>query len=108
MLPALSALESMDKEFEILKTHEGRVRITTFSMWKSWKISLLLMFRYGFYRWGIYIPPITDEAIHPNYIRGNLKISAGWDNWYGYDWFAANDITDQFLTDFYHKHCTKK
>lgn len=98
----------MDKEFEFHTTHEGRARITTFSFWRSWKLSLLLMFRYGFLRWGIYIPPFTDEAIHPSYYRGKLKILAGWDNWFGYDWFAANEETDIFLKNIYDKHCHSK
>jgi hypothetical protein len=66
------------------------------------------MFRYGFFRWGVYIPPITDEAIYPSYYRGNRKIEAGWDNWFGYDWFASTPETDEFLLSFYEKHCKRK
>jgi len=66
------------------------------------------MIRYGFYRWGIYVPPITDEAVHLNYYRGKLKIESGWDNWYGYDWFSSNKETDEFLIRFYEKHCRSK
>ena len=95
----------MDKYFHIHKTANDRVVISTFSFLKSWKVSLLLMFRYGFYRWGPYVPPITDEAVHPSFLRGKLKIHTGWDNWEGYDWFAENEETDKFLIKFYEKHC---
>jgi hypothetical protein len=97
--------------FELHTTGEGRVRITTFGVWRSWKVSLLLVFRHGFYRRGVYMPritEITDEAIHPSYHRGKLKILAGWDNWCGYDWFANDEATDAFLRDFYDKHCRGK
>lgn len=98
----------MRKEFQISTTHDGRPRITTFSLCQSWRVSLLLMFRYGFYRWGMYVPPITDEAIHLSYFRGRLKIDSGWDNWFGYDWYSANSETDAFLLRFYEKHCCSK
>ena len=98
----------MSKKFELHTTHEGRIRITTFGFWRSWKVSLLLMFRYGFFRWGSYVPPVTDEAIHLSYIRGKLKILSGWDNWFGYDWFADNVQTDPFIEKFYYKHCHGK
>jgi hypothetical protein len=98
----------MKDGFELLTAEEGRIRITTFGVWRSWKVSLLLMFRYGFYRRGVYIAPITDDAIHPSYYRGKLKILAGWDNWFGYDWFADNEATNTFLRDFYDKHCHEK
>jgi hypothetical protein len=58
----------------------------------------------GFWRWGIYIPPITDEAIYPSYIRWGLKIMSGWDNWVGYDFLSANAKTDHFLEQFIGKH----
>ena len=98
----------MSKDFEFLTTHEGRFRITTFGFWRSWKVSLLLMFRYGFSRKGTYIAPFTDDAIHPYYIKGELKIAAGYDNWFGYDWFSYNVQTDQFVKNFYEKHCRGK
>ena len=98
----------MSPKAEISLAHNGRVRITTFDVWTSWKISLLLMLRYGFFRWGTYIPPITDEAVHPSYYRLKLKIHAGWDSWFGYDWLAENEATDVFLKVFYQKHLRKQ
>jgi len=95
----------MQKRFELSRTAEGRVCISTFSAKGAWKVSLLLMLRYGFYRWGVYIPPLTDEAVYPRFHRGKLKIESGWDHWQGYDWFATNEATDQFLERFYYKHC---
>jgi hypothetical protein len=98
----------MNKKFEIGETVSGRVCISTFGYWMSWKVSLLLTFRYGFYRFGLYVPPITDEAVHPRFHRGALVIESGWDNWHGYDWFAGNEDTDKFLRLFYEKHCKDK
>lgn len=100
--------EAMSKGFEIRENASGRIVISTFSFWRSWKVSLLLMFRYGFYRWGAYVPPITDEAVHPRFHRGKLVIESGWDNWFGYDWFATNEETDIFLSNFYDRHCRGK
>ena len=67
-------------------------------------MSRLLMFRHGFFRWGIYTPPIADEAIFPSYVRWKLKIYSGWDNWIGYDFLSANDKTDMFLDRFVLRH----
>ena len=66
------------------------------------------MLRYGFYRSGGFVPAVTDEAVYPDFIRGKYKIQSGWDTWYGYDWFADNEATDKFLTQFYNKHCNGK
>lgn len=98
----------MSKGFEFLRTAEGRPRITTFSKWKAWKVNFLLTFRYGFNRSGSHIPAITDEAIYPSFVKDKLQIEAGWDNWFGYDWFSSNESTDEFLSSFYEKHCYKR
>ena len=98
----------MKDGFEILDTADGFARITTFSVKKARRVSLLLMFRYGFIRWGIYIPPITDDGIYPSYYRWRMKILHGWDNWFGYDWFATNQKKSDFLIKFYSKHCKKE
>ena len=96
------------QRMELMTTANGRASIQTDSRKLSWFISLKLMFRYGFVRWGIYIPPvIADEAIHFSYYRFNLKILAGWDHWSGYYFFADNIETDEFLIKFYNKHCVK-
>lgn len=100
--------QAMSKGFEVRDNASGRVTISTFSFWRSWKVSLLLMLRYGFYRWGPYVPPITDEAVHPRFHRGKLIIESGWDNWFGYDWSGTNRETDIFLLDFYERHCREK
>ena len=82
----------------------GHVWIQTESKAIAKKIGRLLMFRYWFFRWGLFVPPITDEAIFPDYRRGKLRIHAGWDNWVGYDFVSANDATDKFLRRFVDKH----
>ena len=98
----------MKKEFEIRQIANGRLCISTFGLWRSWRVSLLLMFRYGFSRRGRFIPPVTDEAVYPRFHRCSLVIESGWDNWFGYDWFASNKETDEFLKQFYDKHCYRK
>lgn len=90
---------------EIIKTHDGFVRIVTFSRYQSWKISLLLMVRHRFRRRGDYMPATTDQAIFPSYYRGQLEILSGWDIWFGYDWIASNEQTNVFLTQFYGQYC---
>lgn len=66
------------------------------------------MFRYGFWRWGVYLPAITDEAIYPDFVRFGLRIHSGWDNCSGYDLLAANAASDRFLRRFYEKHCASR
>lgn len=83
----------------------GLAWISTHSRSEYWRLCFLLVFRHGFVRWGRYIPPITDEAIFPDYVRFGLRIHAGWDNWMGYDLLAANQRTDDFLRHFYLRHC---
>ncbi len=96
-----------EDNFDTLETAEGFYRITTFGVYKSWKVSLLLMFRYGFWRWGFYMPPIAGEGIFPNFRRGRLNIYTGYDDWFGYDWFARDAESDRFLRKFYEKHLSK-
>lgn len=83
----------------------GRVSLESQSYWTSWRISILLMFKYGFKRKGVYIPPVTDESIYPDYIKEGVKIYSGWDNWTEYYWSADNEEADRFLKKFYDKHC---
>ena len=84
----------------------GFCKIETDSLLIRIKLGLLLTFRYGFYRWGAWIPAVTDEAIHPSFIRFRKCILVGWDNWSGYYLFADNEESDKFLRLFYNKHCT--
>ena len=86
----------------------GFARITTFSLWQRARLGFLLTFRYGFWRWGSWIPPIADDAIYPDFIRGRKRILAGWDNWFGYDFLAKDPETDAFLREFYTNHCGKQ
>ena len=86
------------------KAANGHVWLHTESRRKAWKVSILLMFRYGFWRWGVWIPGVTDEAIYPDFRRGALRIHSGWDNWVGHDFLAANKQSDVFLTSFARRH----
>jgi hypothetical protein len=96
----------MDNSRVLLDTAaNGFARISTFSYSRRMRLALLLTFRYGFWRWGPWIPPITDDAIYPDFIRGAKRILAGWDNWFGYDFLADNAETDIFLRRFFEKHC---
>lgn len=83
---------------------DGHVWIRTESKAAFKRIRRTLIFRHGFIRWGSWIPPITDEAIFPDYIRWGLRIRSGWDNWVGFDFLAANNATDTFLIAFADKY----
>ena len=97
----------MDKSIYLDKAANGHNWLHTESRREAKRLGRLLSFRHGFFRWGIYVPAITDEAIYPNYVRGRLKIYAGWDNWVGYDFLAANSQTDEFLEQFIARHITE-
>jgi len=89
---------------ELRTAANGYAWITTPSRRERLWLGLLLMFRYGFWRWGTYVPPITDEAIYPDFIRGKKRILTGWDNWVGYDLLANDPESDRFLRAFYERH----
>ena len=91
---------------DLTTTASGFARVSTFSKRQRTRLGLLLMFRYGFARWGVYVPPITDEAVYPDFVRPGMRIHTGWDNRMGYDLFASNSKSDAFLRRFYAKHCT--
>ena len=95
----------MNRGFETTRTANDRVRIETFSIWKSWKVRFLLTKRYGFKRSGRSISALPDETIHKDFVRNGLKIVAGWNNWVGYYWSADNKETDVFLNYFYSRYC---
>lgn len=83
----------------------GFAVVTTQSKKVRFRLGLLLMFRYGCWRWGPRIPAIADAAIYPDFIRGRLRIHSGWDNWLGYDLLAADPESDAFLRRFHARHC---
>ncbi len=56
----------------------------------------------------MWIPGIADEAIHPSFIRGGMRILAGWDNWFGYDLLADDAEADRFLLGFHAKHVASR
>lgn len=95
-----------EERVEIHRAANGFADVTTFSPRQYQRLSLLLMFRYGFLRWGIWFPPILDEGIYPSFRRWEKRILAGWDNWFGYYLLADNAESDVFLRAFYAKHCT--
>ncbi len=96
-----------NSHFQVQTTADGRFGITTKSRFRAWRVTLLLMFRYGFRRRGVWILPLGGEGISPSFHRGELEISAGYDNWSGYDWGAENAASDTFLRTFYRDHCSE-
>jgi hypothetical protein len=82
----------------------GHVWIHTESKRAFRRVRRILILRCGFIRWGVWIPPIAGEGIFPDYIRGGLRIHAGYDDWLGYDFLAANTATDTFLIAFVSKY----
>ena len=99
------AMAVKDEAVQLHTAANGFARITTLSRRQRTRLALLLMFRHGFWRWGTWIPPIADEAIYPDFIRGRKRIMSGWDNWFGYDFLANDAESDAFLRRFYAKHC---
>jgi hypothetical protein len=86
------------------KAANGHIWIYTESKREFRRIRRILMFRYSFWRWGSWIPPITDEGIYPDYRRGRLRIHSAWDIWIGFDFLSANTETDQYLSAFIRRH----
>jgi hypothetical protein len=84
----------------------GFACISTFSAKKRARLGLLLMFRYGFWRWRVWLPSVSDNASYPAFIRRGMRIETGYDNWSGYDLLATNDASDGFLRAFYVRHCS--
>lgn len=100
----------MDRDperIDLTTAANGFACISTFSRKQRRRLALLLVFRYGFLRWGVYVPPVTDDAIFPDFVRWGMRIYSGWDNWMGYDLLAANAKSDVFLRHFYAKHCAR-
>ena len=85
----------------------GFAHVTTLSRARYAWLSLLLHFRHAFWRWGSYVPPVADESIHPTFIRGRLRLLAGWDHWLGYYLLATDPESSEFLRAFFQKHCTR-
>jgi hypothetical protein len=91
-------------EYE-LAPDQKRAKYETSSRWEYQKVSLLLMFRHGFVRWGVWVPGILDDAIFPSFIRGSVRIEAGWDNWSDFYLLASDERSIAFLRRFVNKHC---
>ena len=53
-----------ERDISLQTAANGYARITTLSRSQRRSLDLLLMFRYGFWRWGVTIPAIKDEAIY--------------------------------------------
>ncbi len=100
------ALDRMkDGRFLVGPAANGFTCIHTFSHLRRLKLGLLLTFRYGFWRKGRWIPAVTDDAIHPSFVRGRKTILAGWDQWMGYHLLANDKESDAFLRAFAARHC---
>ncbi len=50
------------------------------------------------------MPAVTDDGIYPSFVRDQMIIDAGWDNWFGYDLIATDVDSDAFLRGFYKAH----
>lgn len=96
----------MPKGYALHIAANGYCCIKTPSMLKRWRLSLLLTFRYRFRRQGRRILA-WDDAIHPDFVRANLRILSSWDNWFGYSLLADDPETDAFLKTFYDRHCAE-
>lgn len=90
---------------QVGRAANGFCVLSTFSHFTRFRLGLLLMFRYGFWRKGRLVLAVTDDAVYPDFVRGQKIIHASWDNWTGFDFLAGNAETDAFLHAFYLRHC---
>ena len=58
---------------------------------------------YGFKRAGRRITT-PYEAIYPDFVRDNIRISADWEGLVGYHFHAANGESDAFVEKFFGGH----
>ncbi|MDD4963723.1 MAG: hypothetical protein PHI11_07390 [Gallionella sp.] len=64
-----------------------------FALW----LRLKLQFVHGFRREGHRVRGL-NEVIVPNFVRGNIRLLAGWDNWSGYYLLSESVSGDDFLS----------
>lgn len=64
-----------------------------FGLW----LRLKLQFVHGFRREGRRMSGL-DEVIVPDFVRGNTRLRAGWDNWSGYYLLSESAAGDDFLS----------
>lgn len=64
------------------------------ALWNAW-LKAWLRFQ-GFRRDGVEVVG-SDEAIAPDYVRGDLRLNAGWDRWSGFYLMAVDEAGDDFL-----------
>jgi hypothetical protein len=57
-----------------------------------WKLSLI----HGFRREGRPAHGL-DETIYPDFVRGDLRLMAGWDIWSGYYLLSSSEAGDELL-----------
>jgi hypothetical protein len=62
-------------------------------------LRLKLQVGHGFRRQGKRITSL-DEGIAPDFVRGSLRLEAGYDHWTGVYLLAEDEAGDQFLTGF--------
>jgi hypothetical protein len=98
-------MTSPDESVTLTTAANGLAWIVTSSRRRHRDLGLLLVFRYDFRRSGPYVPGVAGEAVYPDYVRGDLCIHAGRDDWMGYDLLATDAASDRFLREFHAKHC---
>ncbi len=76
--PVTSALCHMkDCRLFVGPAANGFTCINTFSHFRSLKLGLLLLFRYGFWRKGGWVRAVTDNAIYASFVHGRKSILTG-------------------------------
>ena len=81
----------------------GHAVLHTESWLVAMKLSAILCLQHGFRRCGEKVVGF-DETLYPDFVRGNLRILAGWDHWMGYHFLSDGAEADQFLTAFFQRH----
>jgi hypothetical protein len=92
---------------ELATAASGFVLIATFSSWQRLRLVFLLTVVHGFWRRGGRNVVGADSHIYRDFLRKNLRILSGYDNWIGYDFLAADAESDAFLRCFYARHCAR-
>ncbi|MCC8998135.1 MAG: hypothetical protein LM522_01350 [Candidatus Contendobacter sp.] len=66
--------------------------------WLAFRLALTLRFKHGFRREGRRVFGF-DETIVPDFVRGDIRLLAGWDNWSGVYLLADSPEADTFLNE---------
>jgi hypothetical protein len=94
----------MKRRTRVDRMANGHLAIWTNSWIRATSIAIRLRWFHGFKRTGKRIMTPIDESIYPDFVRGNVRILAGWEGHEGYHFLATNEESDAFLEKFFGSH----